>query len=128
MPVFPKWRTGLSLFISLPKAWEVEGGFRQLYFDENIWIGTAGVSKYAGNWLFNVRTFFRPDEAGSNQSYFFNARKYLKTERDYVWFQVGRGVSPDETRNVQIRTNMKLASTKLEAGTYVSLSKRTQLF
>jgi YaiO family outer membrane protein len=126
MPVFPKWRSGLSIFLSLPKGWEAEGGVRQLRFTENIWIGTAGLSKYAGTWLLNVRSFFGPDKE-SSQSYFFNARKYLKNEKDFIWFQVGRGVSPDEARNIQINTNLKLGSTKLEAGTRLFISKRNQL-
>lgn len=126
-PVFPNWRSGVSVYVSLPKGWEAEGGFRHLYFDQNIWMGTAGLSKYEGDWLFSLRSFFRPGAAGSSQSYFASARRYLKDEKDFVWVQAGRGISPDENRNVQLNASQRLASTKIAAGTQISLSSRSQL-
>jgi YaiO family outer membrane protein len=127
MPVFPKWRSGASLFVSLPKAWEVEGGFRQLYFDKNIWIGTAGVSKYAGSWLLNFRSYISMDAPVANQAYFFTLRNYFKNEKDYAWLQLGSGISPDEARNVQLTAKNNLSSRCINAGSKLSLSKRTQM-
>ncbi|HYH14298.1 MAG TPA: YaiO family outer membrane beta-barrel protein, partial [Flavisolibacter sp.] len=102
LPIFPKWRTGTSLFVSLPKAWEVEGGFRHLHFTESVWLSTAGLSKYVGNWLFNIRSFISFEDISNNQSYFVSARRYFKNEVDHAWLQIGSGISPDESRNIQI--------------------------
>jgi len=126
-PVFPKWRTGVSLYITLPKAWEVEGGFRQLHFSESIWLGTAGLSKYVGNWLFNFRSFVAFEDLTNNQSYFASARRYFNNGIDYVWLQAGSGVSPDETRNIQIGNSNNFSSRRITAGTKFSLAKQTQL-
>lgn len=128
MPVFPKWRTGASLFLSLPKAWEAEGGFRHLRFVKNNWIGTAGISKYAGNWLLNARSFFSLNKLGIDQSFFLTARRYLKNEKDYLWLQVGTGISPDESRNIQLgESGATLSSKKLIVGGRLSLSKTNQV-
>ncbi len=125
-PVFPHWRSGASLFVSLPKAWEAEGGFRHLHFYQNIWMGTAGLSKYAGAWLLNFRSFISLEAPADNQSYFFSARRYFKNEKDYAWLQLGSGISPDETRNVLINSNYRLSSKSVMAGTKLSLNKRSQ--
>ena len=71
MPVYPQWRTGATVYVSIPKGWEVEGGYRHLRFDKNIWIGTAGVSKYAGRWLLNVRSFAGLEKPLNSQSLLF---------------------------------------------------------
>lgn len=126
-PVFPKWRTGVSLYVSLPKAWEVEGGFRHLHFSESIWLGTAGLSKYVGNWLFNIRSFIAFEDLTNNQSYFASARRYFNNDIDYAWLQVGSGVSPDESRNIQIGSTSNFSSKRVMAGTKLSIAKRTQL-
>ena len=128
MPVFPKWRTGASVFVSLPKAWETEVGFRHLYFTKNIWIGSAGLSKYAGSWLLNARSFFSLNKLGIDQSFFITARKYLKNEKDYLWLQLGTGISPDESRNIQLgESSATLSSRKIIGGAKVSVSKRNQV-
>lgn len=127
VPVFPKWRTGTTLYYNFAKSWEAEGGFRYLYFDRSIWMGTAGVSKYMGNWLLNVRSFFSIDAPVSSQSFFFKAQRFLKNENDYVWLQAGSGVSPDESRNVQLSTSSNLVSKRFTAGAKLSLLRQWQL-
>lgn len=123
LPVFPKWRSGGSLFFVLPEGWEVEGGVRYLYFDKDIWLGTAGISKYMGNWLLNLRSFIG-STPGSNHSVFFTARHYLKNEKDFLWLQLGSGISPDESRNVLIEKDAVLSSKRITAGVQVSLTPR----
>jgi YaiO family outer membrane protein len=124
LPVFPKWRSGGTLFFVLPKGWEAEGGLRHLYFNQHVWMGTAGISKYAGNWLLNVRSFIGSRAPGSNHAVFFTARHYLKNERDFVWLQLGSGISPDESRNVLIEKGGVLSSKRVTTGVQLSLSKR----
>jgi YaiO family outer membrane protein len=114
-PVFPKFRSGASLYVGL-KAWEVEGGFRQLYFDKSVWIGTAGLSKYIGAWLFTVRSFLSQTSSGTDQSYFFTTRRYFGERNNYLWLQVGSGISPDENRNVLLKGDGKLSSKRITTG------------
>ena len=127
MPVFPKWRTGASMYITLPKAWEIEGGFRQLYFSESVWLATAGLSKYVGNWLFNIRSYIAFEDLVNNQSYFASARRYFNNGTDYAWLQAGSGVSPDESRNIQIGSINNLSSKRIIAGSKFSMAPKTQL-
>jgi tetratricopeptide (TPR) repeat protein len=52
---FPEFRFGASIYYNLPKAWEIEGGFRYLQFSETTNIYTASLGKYVSNWWFNLR-------------------------------------------------------------------------
>lgn len=126
VPVFAQWRTGSTLYYNFAKGWEAEGGFRFLYFDRSIWMGTAGMSKYVGAWLLNARSFFSIHAPFSNQSFFVKAQRYLKNEKDYVWMQVGSGVSPDESRSIQLNTAVNLVSNRVNAGARLSLSNMVQ--
>lgn len=127
VPVFPRWRTGSTLYYSFAKSWEAEGGFRYLCFDKSIWMGTAGMSKYVGAWLLNARSFFSLHAPFDNQSFFFKAQRFLKNEKDFVWLQVGSGVSPDESRNIQLNASSPLVSKRIAAGAKVSLTSQLQL-
>lgn len=126
VPLFPRWRTGATLYYNLPKGWEAEGGFRYLFFSENIWMATAGMSKYLGAWLLNVRSFFSLHTPVQNQSFFIKAQRYLPNENDYVWLQLGSGVSPDESRSVQLNTTARLFSRRVAAGARLSLNPQVQ--
>jgi YaiO family outer membrane protein len=125
MPVFPKYRSSLSMYLSISKGWEAEGGVRYLQFDRNIWIGTAGISKYLGSWLFNAKAYIAPATLDASQSYFFTLRRYLKQPGDYLWLQGGTGLSPDETRNIQL-TNA-LHSRQVSAGMQKTVSTRNMV-
>jgi YaiO family outer membrane protein len=113
-PVFPKFRTGATLYYSIIPTWEAEAGFRLLYFDKSIWLGNFGVSKYIGSWLFNIKSFFSVN-AGSS-AYFFTSKKYFTKEKNYAWLLLGSGYSPDEIRNIQINTKEKLSTRRAELG------------
>jgi YaiO family outer membrane protein len=108
----------------LGKGWEVEGGYRQLHFDDDIWVGAGGLSKYLGNWLVNLGTYLSINSPADNQSYFLTAKRFLSDRGDMVWFQAGSGVSPDEKRNVQLATS-NLTSKRVTVGTKFFTSKRT---
>lgn len=126
-PVFARWRTGASLYYNLAHGWEAEGGFRFLYFNQSIWMGTAGVSKYLGPWLLNARAFFSLNNPSPNQSYFLKAQRFLHNEKDYLWLQVGSGISPDESRSVQLNPAAMLVSQRVNTGAKISLNKTVQL-
>jgi YaiO family outer membrane protein len=127
VPPFPRWRTGSTLYYNFAKGWEAEGGFRYLYFENSIWIGTAGVSKYLGPWLLNARSFFSVHAPFDNQSFFFKAQRYLKNEKDYLWLQAGSGVSPDESRSIQLNEASRLISKRVSTGARLSVSNWMQL-
>jgi YaiO family outer membrane protein len=127
VPVFANWRAGTSLYMNVAKSWEAEAGFRYLYFDQSIWMGAVGVSRYAGAWLLNARSFFSVQSPAENQSFFLKIQRFLKNEKDYVWLQAGSGVSPDEGRSIQLNTSARLSSKRITAGAKLSLQHRMQL-
>lgn len=111
--IFPKYRTGISLFANLPKSFEGELGYRQLYFSDNIWMYTASVGKYYKNYWFNVRTYLTPDHKNISHSYTGTVRYYTKGANDYFGIQVGSGISPEEsTNNLLANENFKLKTFK----------------
>lgn len=114
--VFPSWRSVLSVFVNAGKGWEAEGGLRHLYFNKSLLIGTAGISKYSGSWLFTVKTYASFTNDFKDPSISFTARKYLQNEQDFCWIQAGTGISPDESRNIQIGKAGSLASRQLVGG------------
>lgn len=97
--LFAKYRTGVSLNASLPHSFEAEIGYRQLYFSNSIWMYTASVGKYYKNFWFNLRTYITPDNRNISHSYTGTVRYYTKSAQDYVAFQIGTGISPEENRN-----------------------------
>ena len=110
-PVFPKFRTGGSLYAILPKQFEVEGGLRYLQFNSPNLIYVLGLSKYQGNFFLNTRSFFAQN--GTN-SYNFTGRYYLGNADEFVGLTVGTGVSPDESqRNILIDNDTKLKAYRL---------------
>ncbi|WP_339754933.1 YaiO family outer membrane beta-barrel protein [Algoriphagus aquimarinus] len=94
---FPQFRFGASVYYNLPKAWEVDGGFRYLKFSDPTTIYTASVGKYVGNWWFNLRGNLIPGTGNSlGTSGNLQARYYFKTGEDFFSVQLSSGVSPDE--------------------------------
>jgi YaiO family outer membrane protein len=93
---FPTFRFGTSVFWNLPKAYELEIGYRYLQFSEVTHIITGSVGKYVSNWWFNFRLNFIPGTEGSSTSGNLQTRYYFKGPEDFVGLQVSTGVSPDE--------------------------------
>lgn len=93
---FPKIRFGASYFHNLPKAWEIEGGYRYLGFASVTHILTGSVGKYVGNWWLNLRSNVIPSPNSTGTSLQFTARYYFKSAEDFFSIQLGSGVSPDE--------------------------------
>jgi YaiO family outer membrane protein len=99
---FPKFRFGTSVFWNLPKAYELEAGYRYLQFSDATHIITGSVGKYISNWWLNLRLNFIPGKVGSSTSANFQTRYYFSGPEDFVSVQVSTGVSPDEeTRDFQ---------------------------
>jgi YaiO family outer membrane protein len=117
--VFPKYRSGFSLYANLPKSFEGELGFRYLYFTGATWLYTASLGKYYKNFRFNLRTYLTPSNNSISQSYTLSARYYTGGSDDYFSLSLGTGVSPDDPRNIILLNtgnNYKLRSNNISAG------------
>jgi YaiO family outer membrane protein len=99
---FPKFRFGTSVFWNLPKAYELEAGYRFLQFSDATHIITGSAGKYISNWWLNLRLNFIPGKDGSSTSANFQTRYYFNGPEDFFSIQLSTGVSPDEeTRDFQ---------------------------
>lgn len=126
--IFPNYRSGASLYANLPKSFEGEVGFRQLYFSNNLWMYTASVGKYYQNYWFNLRTFITPSDKNISHSYTGTVRYYTKGANDYIGFMAGTGISPDDSRSYLLGDRTyKLKTFKVGADYNFSI-KRTNLF
>lgn len=126
--IFPKYRTGVSLYANLPHSFEGEIGYRQLYFTDNIWMYTASIGKYYQNFWFNLKTYLTPSHQNISQSYAGTVRYYTKGANDYLGFIIGTGLSPEENRNNLLEiSNYKLKTFKVGAEYNFSIN-RTNLF
>ncbi|MCM5662709.1 YaiO family outer membrane beta-barrel protein [Galbibacter mesophilus] len=97
--IFPQYRAGFSLYANLPAAFEVDAGFRYLYFTDATWVYTIGLGKYYKNFWFNFRTFLNESSSGVVNSYLFTTRYYTGGFDDYLALQMGTGFSPDDATN-----------------------------
>ncbi len=90
--IYPRYRLGLSLYKSLPAAFEMEGGIRYLEFSTSkVNIYTFSLSKYWGSYLFTARTYLVPSSAGSSQSFSLLTRRYFGDARTYLEINSGFG-------------------------------------
>ena len=93
---FPKYRFGASVYWNLPKAFEIDAGYRHLKFGEVTHILTGSIGKYVSNWWLNLRINVIPGVDGSTVSGNFQTRYYFKGAEDFFSIQFSTGVSPDE--------------------------------
>jgi YaiO family outer membrane protein len=128
MPIFPKFRSGFSLYANLPKGFEADAGFRYLNFDNDTWIYTGSVGKYYKNFWFNFRTYITPDNSRISQSYSLSARWYRGGADDYFSASIGTGISPDDrSQAIQLNSTYKLQTQKASIG-YRFSYKRLNIF
>jgi len=107
--VFPKHRLGFEWYHSFPKSFEGSFGMRFLYFSSsNVYIYTATLGKYVGNYWISMRAFVTPGTGGSSVSGLLQMRRYFSDPENYLGLRLGYGVSPDDNRNL-IDSNQKLA-------------------
>ena len=112
--VFPKWRSGFSLYANLPKSYEAELGFRYLKFSGTpVWIYTGYIGKYYKSWLFGARTYVTPGTFIKKPSFSYSAsaRYYMASADDMIAANIGYGISPDDRfNNIQINNVTNLVS------------------
>jgi YaiO family outer membrane protein len=127
--IFPKYRTGVSLYANLPASFEGEIGYRQLHFNDDVWMYTASVGKYYQNLWFNLRTYLTPGSSTISHSYTGTVRYYTGGANEYLGFQVGTGISPDDSRNNLLdQSAYKMKTFKIGADYNFTLGKRNLLF
>lgn len=125
--LFPRYRAGFSLYVSLPAAFEAESGFRLIHFDSSIWIYTASIGKYYKSFWFNLSTYLTPGANSVSQSYFVKTRYYFN-DKDYLMFAVGSGISPDDRKNnIGLNSTAKMNSKKAEITFRNSIGKKNIL-
>lgn len=95
--IFPKQRYGFSLYLSLPWSFEIDGGFRILKYESDVWIYTAALGKYISNYWFSLRTFITPQVEKASHSYILLIRYYISDADNYFGLSLGTGISPDES-------------------------------
>jgi len=95
--IYPDYRFGLSLYKSLPSAFELEVGMRYLDFGTSQTdIYTVSLTKYLGSYLFTARTYLVPSSGGTSKSLNMVTRRYFGTAETYVSLNGGYGSAPTE--------------------------------
>ena len=129
--IFPRFRTGFSLYANLPWSMEAEAGFRMLKFTDETWIYTASLGKYYKNYWFNLRTYLTPSNESVSQSFSLNVRYYMGGADDYLSLSVGTGLSPDDPTNNILYNNgdtYKLKSNDISIGYRKSINTTNVIF
>lgn len=114
--VFPKWKSGVSLFANLPAAFEAELGIRHLYFTSDAFIFTAAMGKYVNRFLLQARAYLSPSGQNMSSTYSLSGRYYYGIGGDnYVGLNVGAGISPDDRLiNIQLNNSYQLKTYRAE--------------
>lgn len=95
--LFPDHRAGIELYKNLDHGFEVSLGGRYLLFHpKSVFIYTASVSKYIGNYLFSIRPFITPKTNGLSTSIVLSGRKYFNDKLDNLKVDVSFGQTPDK--------------------------------
>jgi YaiO family outer membrane protein len=128
-PIFPNYRSGLSIYRNFPHAFEGELGIRVLYFSKATILYVASIGKYAGNFWFSLRPTFIASENGNrfSQSYSFITRYYFKTAFDFLTATIAYGLSPDDRSKETLLQNPNLKSIRMQVGIQ-KLVKKTNVF
>lgn len=100
--IYPGYRFGASLYKSLPRAFEIEGGFRYLNFSTSeTYIYTASLTKYRGSYMFTGRTYFVPSSTGNSLSGNLSVRRYFGSARKYASISSGYGSASNDLQFAQ---------------------------
>ena len=94
--LYPSYNVAADLFQSIPRGYEISGGYRHLDFTNGVDIYTFALAKYFHNWLFTGRGFLVPGDPGPSGTALLTARYFLGSEglHDYVELRYSHGASP----------------------------------
>lgn len=132
-------RFGGEIFQSLPKGFEASAGFRYMRFDTNVWLYTASVGKWFGNYWILGRTFIDPDPVfGTSKSGQLQLRKYYDDSDRFIGLRFGVGAAPFEVQSTNDLGVQRSASAAIETlwkfrnkvrlRTTVSVARQTRLY
>lgn len=94
--LFPRHRVGLELYRSFPKSFEGSLGLRYLKFTSSeVFIYTASLTKYIGNFALIGRVYITPDVRSFSRSGSINVRRYFSDADTYIGLIFSAGLSPD---------------------------------
>lgn len=116
--IFPAWRLAGEIFSTVPGAWEVSLGFRQLRFTSTpVTLYTGSVGKYAGNYWVSLRPYVRFQNSGNSASSGLTARRYFADALHYVGARATYGSAPSERVTMDQLARMKSSSADLHGST-----------
>ena len=122
--LFPDYKAGGSVYFTLPKAFEIEGGFRYLHYPDPAIIYLGSLGKYYKRFWFNIGGYFTPAHGKLFTSYVFKTRYYTSDE-NYFFLLLGKGISPDDKKYLNnIVYNANFNTYTVESGIEMKLSKR----
>jgi YaiO family outer membrane protein len=125
MPYFPSHKAALEFWHKLPAAMIVSAGGSYYRWHDDIFIATASLEKYAGNYWFCLRGYAQFKEIGISPSVYFTARRYFN-DIDYFQATVGYGAAPDEPFDIAYASERQTAYSLRVAG-LKRLSERFKL-
>ena len=97
--IFPGYRFGASLYKSLPWSLTGELGTRYLNFGGGgVFVHTASLTKYYGNYLIRAGTYVTPSGSGTSVSVNGKVRRYLGGAETYVGLSGSVGSAPSNPR------------------------------
>ncbi len=95
--IFPGYRFGASLYKSLPRSLTGELGTRYLNFGGGgVFVHTASLTKYYGNYLLRAGTYVTPSGSGTSVSVNGTVRRYLGGATTYVGLSGSVGSAPSD--------------------------------
>lgn len=95
--IFPQYRFGASLYKSLPWALSAELGSRYLNFGGGgVFVHTASLTKYYGNYLLRTGTYVTPSGSGTSVSVNGTVRRYLRGSDTYLGVSGSIGSAPKD--------------------------------
>jgi YaiO family outer membrane protein len=95
--IFPDYRFGASLYKSLPWSLTGEVGTRYLNFGGGgVFVHTASLTKYYGNYLLRTGTYVTPSGTGTSVSANGKIRRYLGGADTYVGLSGSVGSAPSD--------------------------------
>jgi len=128
--LFPEFKVSGEMYRVIPGGFEASAGLRFLKFStDDVFIFTASLNKYAGNWLLIARPFFTPQDSGVSSSLNVTARRYFGNPEIFASIIAGFGFSPDERTLIDGSPDQRLLKTRYIGliGNYL-IQNRFELF
>lgn len=123
---FPNHRFMMRIWQKLPYNFLISGGFKYFYFDNNIYIATAGLERYMGRFWVEGKTFIFFKEPKTKYAFQFNSRYFWK-DINYLQLTLMTGAAPDEPWRTDGSTNLKAETVMLSVSTYINKKQTIQL-